>query len=77
MTASSGIPACVRYDPTVDALYVRLVPEGVAITRTEDRGPDVLVDYYQQQCGDDLIEGIAGIEVLGVTWQMRHTPEPT
>ncbi len=48
------------YDPDADAFYARFAPEGVAIARTDEVAPGVMIDL-------DADGQMVGIEVLSVS----------
>jgi uncharacterized protein YuzE len=47
------------YDAEADAMYVRILPKGVAVADTREIEPGVLLDH-------DAEGRVVGIEVLGV-----------
>ncbi len=57
-----------RYDPTADALFIWLAPEGSKSAETQEVSPGIMLDY-------DAAGRLIGIEVLDVQSRvLANTP---
>jgi uncharacterized protein YuzE len=62
MSADSA-PLAVSWDPSADALYVRIAPHGTFVAETTEVLPGVMLDLAANG-------SLIGIEVIGVRGQM-------